>query len=175
MAGVPELEVDVGPLRRAVDPQLERGAQPRCGLVEGERGGGRACRENVVLDAALGPAEGRAGGEVVCEVGERSARAPRRAFESLADAKMELGASHPGQPVVQRPPHELVGEAVREPGRGELLEHPAADGLVEGEQELGLPEPGRAADDVELELRSGHGCELEQLRRRPAQGVRAAG
>jgi len=112
------------------------------------------------------PPKGAAAAEVVGEVRERATRVPHGAFESLANAKMELGSPHPGQAVVQRPTHELVGEAVGEPTRGKLLEHPATDGLVEGCAELGLPESGRAADDVELELRSGRRCELEQIRRR---------
>ena len=116
---------------------------------------GRPRGEHVVLDAARGAAERRGRGEVVREVGQRRGpSAAGRALERLADPQVELGAPHPGQPVVQRPPHELVGEPVGEPGRGELLDHPAADGLVERREQLGLVEAGRAADDVELELRA---------------------
>ena len=49
------------------------------------------------------------------------------------------------------------------PGAGEFLDHPAADRLVERREELGVPDSGGAADDVELELRACRGGELEQI------------
>ncbi len=102
-----ELEEDLGPV---VAAELERGPQPRGGLVEGERRGGGPRGEHVVLDGALGRAERRGGGEVVREVGERPARARAARLERLADAEVQLGAPRPGQPVVERAPHELVAE-----------------------------------------------------------------
>ena len=115
MAGRAELEEHLRLRGRLLDPQLERGAQPRGRLVERERAGRGAGREQVVLDPALRPAERRGGGEVVREVGEHSAGALLAVLEGLADAQMELRAPHRGEPVVQRPAHELVGEAVGEP------------------------------------------------------------
>ena len=84
MAGGAELEVDLRALARVVDPQVERGAQPRRRLVEGQPGGRRPGGEQVVLDRPLGPAERGGGGEVVGEVGERPARAAVGPLERLA-------------------------------------------------------------------------------------------
>ena len=123
---------------RALDPQLERGAQPRRRLVERERGDRRPRGEHVVVDAALGAAERRRGGEMVCEVGESAAGAPVGALERLADAQVQLRPAHPGQPVVQRATHQLVREPVRQRARRQLLDHPAVDRLVEAGEELGV-------------------------------------
>ena len=97
-------------------PQLERGAQPRRRLVEGQRRGGRPRGEHVVLDGALGAAERRGGGEVVREVGERAAGALRRRCSSASPTRRWSSARRSaGEPVVERPAHELVGEAVGQP------------------------------------------------------------
>ena len=60
------------------------------------------------------------------------------ALEGLADAEMELRPPQLREPVVERPPHDLVGEAAGQPLRGELLDHPAAHRLLEGGEQLGL-------------------------------------
>ena len=163
-------------LRRGVDSELERGAQPRRRLVEGERGGGRPRGADVVSTPRCGAAERRGGGEVVREVGERAARAVLGALERLADAQVKLRAPHRREPVVERPPHELVREAVGEPARRELLDHPAADRLVEAPRAARAPSSRRRARTiVELELRARGGRELEQVGGRRAPGARAAG
>ena len=110
-----------------------------------------------------GSAERRGGGEVVREVGEVAPRAPVGALEGLADAQVELRPAHAREPVVERPAHELVREAVGQRARRELLDHPAANGLVEHGEQLGLGEAGGAADDVERELGSGGGGELQEV------------
>ena len=112
-----------------VAAELERGAQPRRGLVEGERGARGAGGEQVVLDRAVRRAERRGGREVVREVGERAARAAAARLERLADAQVQLGAARPGEPVVERAAHELVAEAPaapvrRRPGRSSRLRMP---------------------------------------------------
>ena len=111
MARIAKLEEDLGAFLRVADPQPQRGAQPRRRLVEGERGDGGPSREHVVLDCALGATKGRGGGEVMREIGERPAGARLGGLERLSHPKMELRSPDPGQPVVERPPHELVGEA----------------------------------------------------------------
>jgi hypothetical protein len=131
VAGGTELQKHLRALVDALDPELQRGPQPRRGLVESERGGGRPRREDVVLDAASGSAERRGRGEVVGEIGERTARTALGAFKGLTDAQMELRPAHSGEPVVQGPANKLVRESVGQPTRRELLDHPAADGLVE--------------------------------------------
>ena len=65
---------------------------------------------------------------------------------------MELGTTKGGQPIVERPPQELVREAVREPGGGNLLDDPAAHRFVQCRQQAAFVEPGRAPDDIEPEL-----------------------
>ena len=57
-------------------------------------------REDAVLDTAPGPAEGRGGSEVVCEIGESATGVPRRPFEGVTDAKVELCSAQTRQPVV---------------------------------------------------------------------------
>ena len=85
------------------------------------------------------------------------------ALEGLADAEMELRPAQLREPVVEGPPHDLVGEPTGHPLRGELLDHSAADRFLEGGQELGLGQLGGPADRLELELRPGDGGELEQV------------
>ena len=84
----PSSRKDLLPLLGAVDPQRERGAQPRRRLVEGERRGGRPGGAHVVLDGAPGSTEGRRGGEVMREVRERSPRASLGALEGLPHAQV---------------------------------------------------------------------------------------
>ena len=108
---------------------------------------------------------GRGGGEVVREVRQGAARATLGALERLAHAQVHLRAPHPGEPVVERAAHELVGEPVGEPAGGELLDHAAADRLVEGGEEVGLAQARGLADDVEPELRPGGGRELQKVGR----------
>ena len=98
-------------------------------------------------------AERRRGGEVVGEVGERAAEPPVAASSASPTRRCSSARRAPREPVVERPAHELVGEAVGEPARRQLLDHPAAHRLVERGQQLGVPRGRRPADDVELELR----------------------
>jgi hypothetical protein len=102
---------------------------------------------------------------MVREVCEDPAGALTRALERLADAQVELGAPCAAETVVQRLAHQLVREAIGEPARRQLLDHPAADALVEGRQELGILETCGSEDDVELELRPHGRRQLEQVRR----------
>src|SRR5581483_876464 len=161
MRRVPELEDDFRTVARIVDPQVERSPQPGRCLVEGEGGDGCSRGEDVVLDAALRPAEGSGGGKVVGEVGVRAPRPRRAALERLADLQMELGPPDGGETVVQGPANELVREAVGEAMGGKLLEHAAPDRLVECAEERRLRKLGRAPDHLELELRARRGSELE--------------
>ena len=110
-----------------------------------------------------GLAEGRGSGEVVRKVGERAAGTPVGALERFADPEMQLGSPYACEPVVERSSNELVREPVGQSGRVQLLDHPAAHGLVERRQEVGLAEAGGAAEQAELELGSGRGGELEQV------------
>src|SRR3954451_23832846 len=72
MARGAEVEQRLRALGGVIDPQLDRGANARRGLVEGERVRCRPSRAEVVFDRAPGFAEGRGRGEVVCEVRERA-------------------------------------------------------------------------------------------------------
>src|SRR5439155_3078638 len=108
---IAKLEEDLGAFLWAVDSELQRGAQPRRRLVEGQRGDGRPSREHVVLDCTLGATEGRGGGEVMREIGERPAGARLGGLERLSHPKMKLRSPYPREPVVERPPDELVREA----------------------------------------------------------------
>ena len=76
---------------------------------------------------------------------------------------MQFGAPQPREPVVQRSPHELVGEAASQSLGGELLDHSAAHRLLERREKLGLGDAGGAPDRLQLELRPGRGRELQQL------------
>ncbi len=109
------------------------------------------------------------------EVRERAIRARAGALEGLPDAEMQLGPPQPREPVVKRPSHDLVGEATGQPLRGELLDHAAAHRLLEGDEQLGLGKAGGAADRLQLELRPGHGSELEQVGGPRRPGAIAAG
>ena len=169
MAREAQLEEDLGPVVRA---ELERGAQPRRGFVEGQRGPRGARSLEVVRDRAVRRAERCRGREVVGEVGERTAGAGAPRLERLADAEVELGTARPGEPVVERPAHELVGEAPPAPMAGDLVDHAAGVGLFERLEQLGVAEPGGAADDVEVDLGPCGGGELEQVggaRREPRE------
>ena len=96
------------------------------------------------------------------QVGEHAGRTCL-ALERLAHGQVHLRPPQPAEPVEKRAAHELVGEPVcQRPGR-KLLEHSAADSLVEGGQQLRLREAGGPAHDAELELRSGRGRKLEQV------------
>ena len=150
-------------LLRALDLQIERGAQPRHRLVERERAVGRAGGQDVVLHPTRGTAQRRREDEVMREVGQRTARARLGALQRLADAQVQLGPPHAGQPVIQRPPHQLVGEAIGQRPRGKLVDHPAAHGLVEAFEQLGVGNAGGAPDHVEAELPAGGGRQLQQL------------
>ena len=161
VAGGAELEKHLGALGQLLDAQLERGLQPVGRLVEGERGAGRPPGPDVVFDPAGSPAERRRRGEVVCEVRQSAAGTTLGALERLTDAQVQLGASQPAGPVVERAPNELVREPIGQRAGGELLDHSAATSLVEGREELGLAQAGCPADRVELEFRPRRRCELE--------------
>ncbi len=85
------------------------------------------------------------------------------ALERFTDAQMQFGSAKPREPVIERPSDDLVGEAARESPSVELLDHPAADRLLERGEKLGLGDAGGAADRLQLELRPGGCRELEQL------------
>ena len=102
------------------------------------------------------------------DIAERAGRAVGGALvEGLGDPQMKLSAPPRGKPVVERPAHELVGEAVGERVARNLLDHAARDGLVERRgQRRGVKVPG-LANHVGLELRAGDRGQLERsLRRR---------
>ena len=162
---VPELEEHLRAPGRVLDAQLQRGAQPRRRLVERDRGARRRGGPDVVLDAALGIVQGRGSGEVVREVGQRAARATLGALERLAHAQVHLRAPHRGEPVVERPADELVREPIGQAARRQLLDHAAADGLVERGEQVALAQARGLSDDVQAELRSGGSRELQELGR----------
>ena len=56
-----------------------------------------------------------------------------------------------------------MGEVPRQPLRGELFDHPAARGLVQRAEKVGLRETRCAPDGIELELRPGRCRELEEI------------
>ena len=169
MAGGAELEEHLRAPCGAPDPELQRGAQPHRRLVERDRGGGCPGGLDVVFDAALRVVQGRGGGEVMRQVRQGPARPTLGALERLSHAQVHLGAPHPGEPVVERAAHELVREPVGEPAGGQLLDHAAADGLVEGGEEVGLAQARGLPDDVEPELRAGGGGQLQKVGRRRRQ------
>ncbi len=175
---VPELEADArAPLGRdrrsrararcAAAPPPRRRRAPRSAAPRGAQ---------VVLDAALGAAERRRRGEVVGEVGERAAGASAGALERLADAQVQLRPPQPRQPVVERPPHELVGEAAGQPRRrGAPRSSRCRTASSSAASSSGSPRPGGARGRLELELRPGDGGELEQVGGLRRQARRAAG
>ena len=67
---------------------------------------------------------------MVREICEHSPERPSAA-RGLADAG-QLRSPHRREPVIEGAAHELVGEAVDDAAGGNLLDHPAADRLVEG-------------------------------------------
>ena len=97
----------------------------------------------------------------------RSARARAVALlarlERLADPEVELGPPQGAEPVIERAAHQLVGEAIGERARGELLDHAAARGLLERDAKLAVGELRRPADRAELELGAGDRGQLEQV------------
>ena len=98
------------------------------------------------------------------EVRERAVGGAAGALELLPDAEVQLRPPQPREPIVERPPHDLVGEATGEPLRAELLDHAASHRLLEGNEQLLLTEAGGAPDRFELELGPGDGGQLEQIR-----------
>ena len=57
------------------------------------------------------------------------ARARSRSMR-LRDAQVQLGAAQTRHPVVERAAHELVGELIGQPARGDLLDHAVRDALA---------------------------------------------
>ena len=74
---------------------------------------------------------------------------------------MQFGSSQPRHPVIERAPHQLVGEPERDLRRGDLLDHPVGDRLLHRRCPLLIVQP-RPRDRRQTEFRSGHGGELEQ-------------
>jgi hypothetical protein len=163
MAGSAQLEQGAGALGLALDPDLDCGPQPHGGVVEGKRGARRPRRAQVVVDRPLGPAERGRCAEVMGEVCECAVGVRPGALERFPDAEMQLGSPQPREPVVESPPHDLVGEAAGQSLIVELLDHAAAHCLLERGEELGLGDAGGAADRLQLELRPGGCRELEQI------------
>jgi hypothetical protein len=161
----PQLDQQLGALRRIGDPELERDRQALGRLVERQRARRGAGGEDVVGDAPSGAGERRGRREVVRELCRPGG--PGR-LQRLADAQVQLRAAHGGQPVIQCAPHQLVREAVGQPHRGELLDHAAVDGLVERAEDVRLAGAGRA-QDAEAELRARDRGELEQIAGRRLQ------
>ncbi len=94
-------------------------------------------------------------------------------LQSFPDAQMELGATSPGEPVVQRSPNQLVGEPVRKGLGRELLDHAAGEGLLERRQEVRLVEARGRPHRLQLELRPRGRRQAEQLPRFGAQPSQA--
>ena len=84
-------------------------------------------------------------------------------------AEMQRRPPGTGQPVVERPAHELMREPIRQPVRRQLLDEAVVDSLVEGRKELDFRAVRPAAHEVELELRASRGRELKQVARRGRQ------
>ena len=97
------------------------------------------------------------------EVREHAVGGGAGALDRLRHAKMELRPAQPREPVVERAAHDLVGEATGQPLGRELLDHSASHRLLQRREKLGLGEAGRGANRLQLELRPGHGGELEQV------------
>ena len=165
MPGLPELDQQLGALRRLAHPELEGDLQPLCGVVEGQRGGRGPSGVDVVGDAARAAGQWRGGGEVVGELG----CAPRPArFQRLADAQVQLRAAQPGKPVVEGAPDELVREAVLQPQRRQLLDHAAAHGLLERAEEVRLAGTRDGAQNVQPNSEPA-AAELQQVARLRSQ------
>ena len=173
---LPELE-RTQPLARAGPRSPSSSAIPSRSAASSKASAAVAARAapHVVLHGAPGVPEGSGGGEVVREIGERAAGACAGALERFADAEMELRPPHARQPVVQRPSHELVCESACQRGAGVSSIMPLRMASSSAATQLGFPEPGCAADDVELELGSRRGGELEEIGGSRREARRAAG
>ena len=120
-----QLEQDLGPLGCVLDPQFERGDEQSRRLIERKRVGGRARRENAVVDRAAGVAERHGRREVIGQGGKGANRAARGGFPGLADPQVEVGPPDPREPVIDGTPDKLVGEPVGERRVLELLDEAA--------------------------------------------------
>ncbi len=104
---------------------------------------------------------------MVGDVAERASRAVGGALvERLGDAEVELGAPARGEAVVERAPHQLVGEPVRKRVTRHLLDHAAGDAVVKRRGQGRGVEPARLADHVGLELRARDRGQLQHGLRR---------
>ena len=75
---------------------------------------------------------------------------------------MQLRAPHRRKPVIQRTPHQLVGEAVLQPPGRERLDHAGGDRLLQRGRERAL---GCEAHDLQPELGPDGGRDLQQVAR----------
>ena len=175
MARGPELQLDLRSLRGTLDAQRERGPKVGDRLFERERRHGRTRRSQAVEDRSLRVAKRRPCGEMVRDVREPPARDCAEALlEGGPDLKMQLGTTQGAQPIVERPPHQLVREAVPERSGRDLLDHSAAHRFVESLEQASLVEPGRAPHHIEPEFGPGDSSYLENLggrRRQPGQSL----
>ena len=161
-----QLEQDLSPLGCVLDSQLERGDEQSGRLVERECVGGRARREDAVVDRPAGVAERHRRREVIGQGRKGANRVARGGFPGLADSQVEVGPPDPREPVIDGTPDKLVGEPVGERRVLELLDEAATHRLIERRQELALRQSRSSADDLELERRTGGRGQLEQLGRR---------
>ncbi len=111
-----ELEVGRRPSCRVVDAELECRPEQRSRLIEGERGLRRTRCPDVVLDGTLDLADRGSRSEMVSEIREHAIEvALVVGLDRLANATVQLSPPCPGEPVEERPAHELVGEAIEKP------------------------------------------------------------
>ena len=148
----------VGRARQLARPQ--RRAVVRGGLLPGQHPVGAAGGGEREVDRALGPLDRRGEREVVRELGQVGVGVgPVQRGERLADAAVQPRAAQLGDAVVERGPHQRVGERVA-PDRAGLAQHARVDGLLErGDERVagGAVAAGRdALEQLEVELAADH-------------------
>ena len=163
---VAEVELGPRPLLGIGDAELEGGPE-RPGRILIRGGSHVVISEAEVERGRLARSDdGGREGEMVGELGQNAGGlGPVDALECLAHEEVELGAPDDGDPVVDRPSHELVGEPTRPRRLRQLLEEPVADGGLDGADQCVPFEPGRLSENAQLELPPGYGGDLDGGRR----------
>ena len=156
MPCVTELQHHRAALARIADAELERCPKPIRRLLERERTGVRLCGEQVVCDRLLGAADGGSGRVVMGERREHGGgcRPPTTLLQRLGDAQVRLGLARGREPILDRPPDELVLEAVGQTAARLLDEQAASDAFVDRVEEHALAMPPKPVEPWRARTRS---------------------